>query len=325
MALKAEFQPVQRFEVSTRDEAEAEDFIRQMYVENRVRFHNIRDGARLSATAAQARGIAGDHFCSTIDYSVACDPFDYYLFFTIYNGRLRLTHGREETIVPAGGCSFYPLGAPIGLDLTDLGMRILRLPAARLAAVAEQTAGIGAADLRFEAVAPVSPAMAEHWMALVDLAGSMLLAEDSPVANPVLAEELARTAAVTALHTFPNTAMTVSYQPGPGWAAPVTVRRAAGYIEAHADQPVTLDQVAAAAGVTGRALQYAFRRHYGTTPTGYLRRTRLERAHQELRAAEPGDATVAAVARKWGWASPAHFAATYRQRFGELPSHTLRY
>jgi len=34
--------------------------------------------------------------------------------------------------------------------------------------------------------------------------------------------------------------------------------------------------------------------------------------------------TVAAVARRWGWASPSQFAAAYQRRFGETPSRTLR-
>jgi transcriptional regulator GlxA family with amidase domain len=125
--------------------------------------------------------------------------------------------------------------------------------------------------------------------------------------------------------TFPNITMTVPYLPGPGWVAPAAVSRAAAFIEAHASQPVTLDQIAAAAGVSGRTLQYAFRRHFGTTPTGYLRRIRLERAHAELGDADPAAGiTVGAVGRRWGWASPSQFTAAYQRRFGVLPSHTLR-
>ena len=83
--------------------------------------------------------------------------------------------------------------------------------------------------------------------------------------------------------------------------------------------------MAEAAGVTGRALQMAFMRHYDTTPTGYLRRVRLERAHRELKDADPAvGVTVAAIARRWGWANPSHFAAAYRQVYGEFPRHTLR-
>jgi transcriptional regulator GlxA family with amidase domain len=103
------------------------------------------------------------------------------------------------------------------------------------------------------------------------------------------------------------------------------VRRAAAFIDDHAGQPVTMPAVAAAAGVTARALQYAFRCHYDTTPMGYLRRVRLERAHRELQAADPATgATVGEIARRWGWASPANFATAYRKDFGVSPSHTLR-
>jgi AraC-like DNA-binding protein len=80
-----------------------------------------------------------------------------------------------------------------------------------------------------------------------------------------------------------------------------------------------------AAGVTARALQYAFRRHYGTTPTGYLRQVRLDRAHQELRTADPAAGlTVQAVARRWGWSDSSKFTAAYQQQYGQLPSRTLR-
>ena len=76
------------------------------------------------------------------------------------------------------------------------------------------------------------------------------------------------------LGAFPNTIMTSSYLPGPGWVPSSAARHAAEFIETHAGQPLTLGQIATASGVTARALQYAFRRHYGTTPTGYLRRLR---------------------------------------------------
>jgi transcriptional regulator GlxA family with amidase domain len=84
-------------------------------------------------------------------------------------------------------------------------------------------------------------------------------------------------------------------------------------------------ELAEAAGVTGRALQLAFMRHYDTTSTGNLRRARLKRAHRELTDADPSDGiTVAATARRWGWANPSHFAAAYLKAYGQHPRHTLR-
>ena len=119
--------------------------------------------------------------------------------------------------------------------------------------------------------------------------------------------------------------MSAPYLGGPGQVTPAAVRRAAAFMDTHAGRPVTVTEVAAVAGTTPRALQYAFRRHYDTTPMGYLRRIRLERAHRQLEAADPATgATVAKIARSWGWANPAQFATVYRKRYGLPPSHTLR-
>ncbi|MCU1653871.1 MAG: hypothetical protein JWQ60_5020, partial [Pseudonocardia sp.] len=87
---------------------------------------------------------------------------------------------------------------------------------------------------------------------------------------------------------------------------------------------ITLLDIAASAGVGVRALRHAFAHHHDTTPMGYLRRVRLERAHRELQAANPGGDTVAQVARRWGFANPSRFAAFYRRTYGANPRYTLR-
>ena len=316
---------MQRCQFSAQDEAEIEEFIRLTYIGNRTRLHGIRDGARFTASVAEADVIGTDLIRATVDYSTTTDPFGYFISLAVFNGQLRIRSSREETIVPAGETTFYPLGVPLDIDANDLGVRTLRLPIERLAAEAEQTAGIAAADLCFDAITPGSAIMGRRWTALVNLAGPMLLEQGSLSDSPLLAEELTRTAAITALHTFPNTALTVAYQPGPGWVTPAVVRRAAAFMQSHAGQPLTVDQIAATAGISTRALRAAFRRHYDITPTGYLRRIRLERADLELRAAHPDSGlTVAAVAHRWGWPGPRQFTAAYQRRFGVRPSHTLR-
>jgi transcriptional regulator GlxA family with amidase domain len=76
--------------------------------------------------------------------------------------------------------------------------------------------------------------------------------------------------------------------------------------------------------VSVRTLQELFRRHLDTTPTDHLRAIRLDRAHRELRAADPESTTVGAVAGRWGFTHTGRFAATYRTRYGASPSETLR-
>src|ERR1700761_5571398 len=187
---------MQRCQFSARDEAEIEEFIRLTYIGNRPRLHGIRDGARFTASVAEADVIGTDLIRATVDYSTTTDPFGYFISLAVFNGQLRIRSSREETIVPAGETTFYPLGVPLDIDANDLGVRTLRLPIERLAAEAEQTAGIAAADLRFDAITPVSAAMGRRWTALVHLVGAMLLKQGALSASPLLAEELTRTAAV---------------------------------------------------------------------------------------------------------------------------------
>lgn len=105
-------------------------------------------------------------------------------------------------------------------------------------------------------------------------------------------------------------------------ATPGYVRRAEQYFDEHAGQLPTVSEVAAAVGVSVRALSGGFRRYRGTTPSRYLRDVRLNRIRDELVAAGPG-ATVSEVAARWGYVNLGVFAASYRRRFGENPSQTL--
>jgi AraC-like DNA-binding protein len=311
---------VQRFECSTSDESETEDFISRWYIGNRARFLSADENTSFTAKLSATEGLAVSHLRATVNFRALTEPFDYFLFLFVTNGRLLVKSGRDDSYLNAGAQSFYPLGVPLEVDLFDMGVRTLQLSAERLASTAEHSAGLPAADFRFESATPLSAPMARQWSGLMDLATTVLLAENAGSA-PILVEELTRTAAITALHTFPNTALTADHRPRTGWVAPAAVRRAAEFIQTHADQPIGLDQIATAAGVGGRALQQAFRRHFGVTPIQFLRRVRLELADQQLRAAGPDHTvTVAGVARRWGWTDPKRFAADYRRRFGLPPS-----
>jgi transcriptional regulator GlxA family with amidase domain len=56
----------------------------------------------------------------------------------------------------------------------------------------------------------------------------------------------------------------------------------------------------------------------------YLRDLRLRRAHEDLRAADPSATTVAAIARRWGFAHMGRFAQDYQAAYGQTPSAALR-
>jgi AraC-like DNA-binding protein len=56
----------------------------------------------------------------------------------------------------------------------------------------------------------------------------------------------------------------------------------------------------------------------------YDRRRRMSLVRHTLRRGGGADATVSAVARRYGFRSPGRFAVNYRAAFGEPPSTTLR-
>lgn len=80
-------------------------------------------------------------------------------------------------------------------------------------------------------------------------------------------------------------------------------------------------ELAAACGVSVRTLHQAFEEG-GESVSAYVRRRRLERCRDDLLAGRA--ATVAEVALRWGFASPAHFSRTFHARFGHPPSDALR-
>jgi len=104
---------------------------------------------------------------------------------------------------------------------------------------------------------------------------------------------------------------------------PRHVKRAIDVMEADPGRPVTVHDLARVSGVGVRALQEGFHRHVGLTPMAYLRRLRLARAHEELRLASRGEATVASVASRWGFVHLGRFAAAYRRTYGVSPVETL--
>jgi transcriptional regulator GlxA family with amidase domain len=102
------------------------------------------------------------------------------------------------------------------------------------------------------------------------------------------------------------------------------IRNALEFIERQPGDIETVADIAAAVGLSVRALDDGFQRYVGTPPMAYLRQVRMARAHEELVAADPELTTATAIARKWGFGHYGRFAADYARRFGRKPSETLR-
>jgi AraC family ethanolamine operon transcriptional activator len=99
-------------------------------------------------------------------------------------------------------------------------------------------------------------------------------------------------------------------------------RRARAFIEEHAEEPPTIQEICRNVGASRRTLEYAMREQIGVSPKTYLQATRLQGVRRDLAEAVPGT-RVADVAGAWGFWHMGQFARDYRHWFGELPSATL--
>ncbi|WP_433607044.1 helix-turn-helix domain-containing protein [Dactylosporangium sp. CA-139114] len=313
------------FEIRTRNREEAAESLNRVAVHRpRMRFDDTEAGG-VSLRTANYDGLGADLIrFGGMHYAAAVEPVDFLLAGFVADGR-GVVHGRDDSAeLPRHGGFLYPLGVEFAAEYDDASLATVRVPLDVIAPMAEAATGMPAADLRFEAVTPVSEAMRHYWAGTAVHLTRHLAVPDADL-PPLLLDQLRRLAGASMLTVFPNTTMTAARLPEPGRIPPAAVRRAVAYMDAHADEPLTAATIAAAAGIGVRGLQVAFRRHLDQTPLEYLRRVRLERVHRELQAAEPGaGVTVKAIARRWGFANPGRFTAEYRAVYGHLPSRTLR-
>ena len=104
---------------------------------------------------------------------------------------------------------------------------------------------------------------------------------------------------------------------------PGYVKRAVEYIMENCEQDISISDLVAVSNVSMRSLQSGFAKQFNTGPMSFLKRTRLQRAREELLSENPEETYIMDVATKWGFYHQSNFAKIYRQHFGELPTETL--
>ncbi|MEU4693908.1 AraC family transcriptional regulator [Actinoplanes sp. NPDC023714] len=310
---------IERTEMCSQEPGEVYQLIARRYVDHRSRILGRPDDFTFRSASAYAGGMTVDHIGWEATMAINADPFDSVLIVSVLDGRFDVTSGRDNRRAEQGEALMYLPGVPPDVVMDRMTYRVAQFPLSLAERVADRL-GVKAGDFRFERMTPVSPAMNRRWMATMTYLTRLFSGPEPAVTHPLVLTAALETAAAAAVAVFPNTTMTLDYIAGPGHAGTASLRRAIAYIDAHAAEPIRPEQIAAAAGLSVRGLQEAFRRHHDTTPGAYLRRVRMERAHQELLAAGPADGeTVAAIARRWGFAATRGFAAEYRRTFGRPP------
>jgi AraC-like DNA-binding protein len=314
---------VERF--ATREADVGWQFLERMYSLQPVKLFGDQAAYQLEARSWTAGQIGYIELLHSMGFVTQSEPFTDLMAVHIRRGSLTIKSRRQQVTIGRGEVGVYLPLADLQFVAPTIGVQCVRLPLSELSSIAAEQVGIAADDFRLEGMRPISAARASYWRSVLNFVGREISSQSSALGAELVQAQLVRMVAASAITVFPNTAMRVTYTPSPGRVEPAALRRAVAFVDANAERPITVQDMAAAASTTPRALQQAFARHRDTTPTGYLRRVRLERAHRELQAADPVDGTtVGSVAARWGFISPGRFAAQYRDVYGNLPSHTLR-
>ena len=87
-------------------------------------------------------------------------------------------------------------------------------------------------------------------------------------------------------------------------------------MQAHLEEVLPIDALAAAMDVTRRQMERLFAAHLQVSPAAFYLSLRLDRARQLL---EQSDMGVMAIAVACGFSGPSHFSRAYRRRFGVRP------
>lgn len=222
---------------------------------------------------------------------------------------------RQRTIAVGSGAEFEFVTSP--------GMELLAvcIAAAQLEQHTARIEGGGTTALALPRVC-VLDGEARSPLELQELLGSaMQLAREHPalLAQPALRRTLSQSLADLVLDCLRLDRWRTAPPLG-ATARRRVVQQARDYMQAHAEEAITVPDLCAATGISRRSLQYAFDDVLQVSPVTYLRMMRLNRVRRDLLSGGAG--SVGDIAARWGFWHLSRFAADYKAMFGELPSAT---
>lgn len=233
-------------------------------------------------------------------------------------GTVHLRDGDRETTLGPGGLGLLPLGAWGRLQLSRAELELFSFPPApiaRLLGVAKH-----AVQLHAPRSTPRSPELAEYFRRVAHLLTASVFGVPE-----VYARDLVRTHTIDTLVAVTVEAFELTNRSEDSTDRDTAIiRRALAELRAHLAEPLSIPEVADAAGVSVRGLQLVFQRQLGVSPLLHLRTLRLEAARQALLDEADSGTTVADVAHRFGYSNGGRFSTHYRDAFGESPAESIR-
>lgn len=301
-----------------------EEFLSSTYT--RMRLGSSAENPKATISRSDSGTVSVDDLTLDFEMSYHAEPLGKVCLCGMATGAIeeRLPDGSIDIFGPGDTVLLTPPDMPFSGILRHASYTITMFDPQLLDQVAESSSGRDREPVRLTGHRPVSAAAGRLLRNTITHLRDHVLADPVLRAEPLVTANATRYLAATALAALPNNARTEPTGTDAHDAHPDTLRRALAHMDAHVAADITVADIAAAAHVTVRAIQLAFRRHLGTTPMAYLRRMRLQAAHEQLCATSPGSGkTVTSIAALWGFAHPGRFAAAYRRAYGRAPSDTL--
>ncbi|MFJ9104354.1 helix-turn-helix transcriptional regulator [Streptomyces sp. NPDC102405] len=302
-----------------------EEFLNHAYARMRIG-NGTPDSSRARIHRSAIDSVSVDEVDFDFDMSYAVTPLGRICLCVIHEGTIEdhVYQGVSDSFGPGDVVSFAPPELSYAGRVHAARYNFTMLDTDLLTQVAATADTRRPEPVRLTGHRPLSPAAGARLRATIRYVQDHVLADAAVADEPLVASTAAQHLAAAVLATFPNTSSTDPTGPDRQDAHPAALRRALSYIDDHADRPLTVAQIAEAARLSVRALQYAFRRHLDSTPLAYVRQVRLSHAHDELAAADPEDgATVTDIAARWGFYHPGRFATLYRHSYDRSPRRTL--
>jgi AraC-like DNA-binding protein len=318
-----QIQTVDHEEFRSRDPDEAHAWLRKTYADHHLKISGSSEDFMFSCdiTRLDRMSFGRLRHSMAVDVDVFAGLRDLSIVEHRGGDAVRVSIGPESVNLRAGECFLLPPNQPYQAAWNSVGVEVTTVSFEDL-----QRDALGLVDhemVNVDFTRPITPAAGRHWSQTIRYVRGFVGNSPLLAAAPLARREMGWLVSSAVLACFPNSTLDAESPPYAG-DTPQPLRRALDFIDEHAGDPITLNEIAIAARLSPRGLQAAFRRHLDTTPLAQLRSVRMARAHRDLQNAVPGDTSVAALAARWGFTHLGRFAVEYRRRYGSSPSQTLR-
>ncbi len=318
----AELCPPKRFTIESNDRDELSEYFSERVSKVAVSPISRTNGVAISATVVPL----GKMVAFEVDIPLGArfrqreDLDGIFVFLPTSGERARWTRGRREIVCGPSAGFLGPMNESDTMDCPGQWAHLaLKVPSDQIARNLSHLLDRPiVSPLEFDpaidlGAAPAKAVASMARLALTPIEGGAFLST-SPLAAAQFSESVTLHLLENFRHNYSDALSNGNYA-----LKPKHVRRAIDFMREHAGQPLTLQDIAAAADVSVRALHYGFQKFVGESPFEHLRQIRLEAAYADLMHA-PESVSIAEIARKWGFPNPGRFAQLCKTCYGRSPS-----